>query len=73
MNYERIKGHPTNFVSVTGLTIAQFDVLLESFELEWDLYITHFTLEGKLRCPRFRKIVCPSLPTTDYNLVKLDI
>jgi hypothetical protein len=36
MNYERIKRHPTQFVSVTGLTIEQFEVLIESFELEWD-------------------------------------
>jgi hypothetical protein len=39
MNYERIKGYPKQFVSVTGLTIAQFDVLLESFKLEWLLFL----------------------------------
>jgi hypothetical protein len=68
MNYERIKRHPTQFVSVTGLTIEQFEVLIESFELEWEMYITHFTFEGKPRCRRSRKIICPSLPTTDHKL-----
>jgi hypothetical protein len=68
MNYEQIKRHSAQFVSVTGLTVAQFDELIKSFELEWDIYITHFTLEGKLRCRRSRKVICPSLPTADHKL-----
>jgi hypothetical protein len=31
MNYARIKQHPTQFVSVTGLTVEQFEVLFDSF------------------------------------------
>ena len=36
-------------LSLTGLTVSEFDSLLTIFKYEWDEYYAHFTLDGKVR------------------------
>jgi hypothetical protein len=68
MEYKRIKRNPSQFLSLTGLTLAQFSELLPSFEIQWENYISHYTLEGKVRYRAPKRQVCPSLPTSEEKL-----
>ena len=49
IQYDKIKTRPVQFVSITGLTLEDFNFLLPHFKAEWDEYNDHFTLDGKLR------------------------
>jgi hypothetical protein len=68
MEYKRIKRNPSQFLSLTGLTLAQFSELLPSFETQWENYISHYTLEGKVRYRAPKRQVCPTLPTSEEKL-----
>jgi len=68
MEYKRIKRHPSQFLSLTGLTFAQFSELLPIFEVQWETYISHYTLEGKVRHRAPKRQVCPTLPTSEEKL-----
>lgn len=47
--YNKLKIDSKQFLAVTGFTTEAFGELLVFFESEWTNYITHFTLEGKVR------------------------
>lgn len=49
MQYDKFKTRPVQFLSITSLTVEDFNYLLPYFNVEWDDYIDCFTLEGKLR------------------------
>ncbi len=49
MQYDKIKRRPIQFVSITGLNLDDFNVLLPYFKAEWDEYNDYFTLDGKPR------------------------
>ncbi len=49
VKYDKVKKNPTQFLSLTGFTPAEFEQLADEFRNEWEDYSTHFTLEGKLR------------------------
>ena len=49
IQYDKIKTRPVQFVSITGLTLEDFNFLLPHFKAEWDEYNDHFTFTGKLR------------------------
>ncbi len=48
-NLELIKQHPTRFQSMTSLTVEEFELLHNSFELHSDSYFHYHTLRGKRR------------------------
>lgn len=54
MNIDQIRARPTQFLSLTSLTVAEFDDLLPIFESLWQDWIGRFTWSGK---PRRRKYV----------------
>lgn len=49
MNYEEQKKHENNFLSLTSVTVVEFEYLLGHFEPLWERYYRHYTLEGGLR------------------------
>lgn len=49
MNYEEQKKHENNFLSLTSVTVVEFEYLLCHFEPLWERYYRHYTLEGGLR------------------------
>lgn len=60
MNYQKIRENSTQFVILTSLTAAEFDVLLPVFNRHWIKYNKYHTLEGKQRkLPNLK----PSKPT----------
>ena len=49
MNYESIRQRKTQFESVTGLKIEEFDFLFQAFSKRWKKYYRYHTIEGKKR------------------------
>lgn len=49
LKYEKIIKNPVQILSLTGMTREEFDSLTDEFKLEWDAYISCYTLEGKPR------------------------
>jgi hypothetical protein len=47
LKYEKVIKNPVQVLSLTGLTVEEFNFLAEEFKQEWDEYISHYTLEGK--------------------------
>jgi hypothetical protein len=48
-NLEKIKRDPAKFLSMTSLTVNEFDLLLDNFESYCTEYFYHHTLNGKVR------------------------
>ena len=49
MNYEEHKRQESAFLSLTSLTVTEFDYLFSHFEPLWEKYYRYHTLEGKKR------------------------
>lgn len=49
LDYNQIKRKPTQILALTGFTRAEFDELTNDFKVDWDSYISHYTLTGKVR------------------------
>src|SRR4051794_6334533 len=55
LRYERIRDKASQFRSLAGMSGEEFDLLHNSYEVEWNSYITHFTVHGELRTRPHRK------------------
>ncbi len=56
-------------MSLTGLSVEEFDSLLTDFSTTWDDHIRHFTIMGEVRKRKVRKERKKSqLPTTGDKL-----
>ena len=55
--YQNLKRHEAQFLSTTGFSLSCFDGLFVYFEVQWDKYITRYTIGGKerIRPPRTYK------------------
>jgi hypothetical protein len=49
MKFDKVRHNPTHFLSLTGFTIAEFESFIPSFQYQWDVYYSRFTLTGKPR------------------------
>jgi hypothetical protein len=50
LRYDHLKDHPRDFLAATGLTLAEFALLLPAFEAAYDdLYPPHLTAAGQAR------------------------
>jgi hypothetical protein len=49
MNYIEQKQHEVNFLSLTSLSVIEFEYLFSHFEPLWERYYRYHTLEGKKR------------------------
>ena len=68
MPYEKARTNERQFKALTSLTIEQFDLLLPTFEIKWEIFIEKFNLDGT---PRVRKYVPKNgeqLPTVAQKL-----
>lgn len=49
MGYEKMKGRADQFQSLVGMSVAEFALLHNYYEVEWNNYIAHFTVSGAVR------------------------
>jgi hypothetical protein len=49
VRYDKVKKNATQMLSLTGLTVCEFESLLPTFKCEWEEYYSHFTLKGEVR------------------------
>jgi len=49
MKYEKVRKNAPQLLSLTSLTVSEFEALLPSFKDHWDEYYSRYTLKGKLR------------------------
>lgn len=69
MRYITLKKNSVQFLSLSGLSVENFDELLSFFAEDWDNYITHYTIDGDPRVRLARIRVCKQLPTTADKLL----
>jgi hypothetical protein len=52
--YQNLQRNKAQFLSITGFSLTCFDGLFPYFEVQWDKYITRYTISGKerIRPPR---------------------
>ena len=49
MRYEKLRKNSPQMLSLTSLTVLEFEALLPVFKHHWEEYHSHYTLKGKLR------------------------
>jgi hypothetical protein len=47
--YQNLRRNEAQFLSTTGFSLTCFDKLFPYFEIQWDKYITRYTIAGKER------------------------
>lgn len=55
LTYEKVKGKESQFQSLVGMSVAEFEMLHNYYEVEWRNYIAHFTVGGEPRLRPHRK------------------
>lgn len=57
LSYEQVKRKASQFKSLVGMNVEEFELLHNYYELQWNGYIKHFTVSGtpRLRAHRIRK------------------
>jgi Helix-turn-helix of DDE superfamily endonuclease len=55
LRYEQVKGRKSQFQSIVGMSVSEFELLHNYYEMEWKDYIAHFTLRGEVRSRPHRK------------------
>lgn len=68
MNYEKIRLKPNQFLSLTSLTVEEFDELLSIFFEVWEKFITKRRFNGKVRQRRYAPRGESALPTLEDKL-----
>lgn len=68
MKYRKIRRIPTQFLSLTGLTVAEFDALEQDFEVDVNDHLSRFTFEGKPRIRTHKPRKTSVLPTIKDEL-----
>jgi len=49
MKYDKVRKNAPQLLSLTSMTVTEFEALLPTFKYHWDEYYAHYTLKGKLR------------------------
>ncbi|MDR1090125.1 MAG: transposase family protein [Prevotella sp.] len=49
VNYRALRTNELQFIAITGLRIASFDILYSFYATSWNEYISHYTIDGKVR------------------------
>ncbi len=69
MNYSQIRTNQTQFLSLTSLSVSEFDYLCSEFDVDWQRYYRYHTLEGKKRSfPSYNEHGNSQLPGTSIKL-----
>jgi len=69
MQYEKTKKKPTQFLSLTGFTVSEFEEFLPHFQYDWEKYNACFTLFGKERQRTFYNRKTSVLPMIGDKLM----
>lgn len=67
MNYTMIRSNAGQFLSMTSLTVEEFDDLLAIFEVEHNSWMRKFNLDGS---PRLRSYSAKTVVTSNFCLEK---
>ncbi|MDR2066186.1 MAG: DDE transposase family protein, partial [Prevotellaceae bacterium] len=49
MRYDKVRKNAVCVLSLTSLTVSEFEDLVPTFKSHWDDYYSHYTLKGKVR------------------------
>jgi hypothetical protein len=49
MRYDKVKKNAPRVLSLTSLTVAEYEALVATFKYHWEEYSSHYTLKGKVR------------------------
>jgi len=49
MKYDKVRRNAPQLLSLTSITVSEFEALLPTFKYHWDEYNSHYTLKGKQR------------------------
>lgn len=55
LEYSKLKTNEKQFLSLTSLTVSEFDELLIDFDQDWRSYIDYYTFEGKPRMRAYKE------------------
>lgn len=55
VNYEKIRENASQFLSLTSLSVSEFDMLYEEFAYNYGKWIRKFTLDGKPRVRAYKE------------------
>lgn len=69
MEYELLKNKSSQLKSVAGINEEQFNLLHNSYSIEWLKYIDHYTLSGKVRYRSYRPRKDEKLGSTEDQLL----
>jgi len=70
ISYEILSKYKRKFLAMTGYTVAEFEALLPQFQIEFEKYVSEYTLDGKKRKKRkYVEYKNASLPTIADKLL----
>ncbi|MDR2065641.1 MAG: hypothetical protein LBP85_08055 [Prevotellaceae bacterium] len=49
MRYDKVRKNAVCVLSLTSLTVVEFEDLVPTFKSHWDEYYSHYTLKVKVR------------------------
>ena len=68
LNYKKIRNNPSQFLSLTGLSVEEFDLLSQDFSVEFQEYVTCYTYYGKPRLRLYKPRKTSTLPSIEEKL-----
>jgi hypothetical protein len=68
LEYKKIRQNELQFLSLTGLSLAEFEELSADFSVELEAHMSKYTFEGKERVRVYRPRKTSNLPTVEDKL-----
>ena len=68
MDYQKIRNKQDQFISITGLSVTEFDQLQETFEEKWEEFIKYHLLDGTQRTNMPYVHKNSQIPSTSHKL-----
>ena len=69
MRYKEVKRDEVQFASLAGMSVLEFEWLHNLYAVEWEHYISRYTLTGEERTRAHRTRKDSQLPTTEDQLL----
>ena len=69
LSYDRVKKNSSQFQSLTAMSEEEFSYLHNSYVVQWENFITRFTIDRKERIRPYRSRKDSQLPTTQDQLL----
>ena len=68
MNYNKIRNNQGQFLSLTGFSVENFDLLSQDFSVDFQEYVTSYTYYGKPRLRLYKPRKPSILPSIEEKL-----